>query len=93
MVDRILTEFSPWEKKCTYDADTGLYRLTIFYYKEDETDIVIRLLGYGAKLRLVDKTHPIYLELLLRTMRQMELMVKQEIENGRVPKVPEEVER
>lgn len=74
IVDRILTEFSPWKKLCSYDSATELYKLTIFYQKQDEVDLVIRLLGYGGNLRFVDKEHPIYKEIQLRMSRQMELI-------------------
>ena len=74
IVDRILTEFSPWEKRCSYDAKTRKYRLTIFYQKPDELDLVVRLLGYGAYLRFVDKEHPIFQEIQLRMKKQMELI-------------------
>ncbi|MGM9600294.1 MAG: WYL domain-containing protein [Faecousia sp.] len=74
IVDRILTEFSPWEKRCSYDAKTRKYRLTIFYQKPDELDLVVRLLGYGAYLRFVDKEHPIFKEIQLRMQKQMELI-------------------
>lgn len=74
IVDRILTEFSPWEKRCSYDAKTRKYRLTIFYQKPDELDLVVRLLGYGAYLRFVDKEHPIFKEIQLRMKKQMELI-------------------
>ena len=30
IADRILTEFSPWKKKCIYDSKTHLFRLTIY---------------------------------------------------------------
>lgn len=74
IVDRILTEFSPWEKRCSYDAKTRRYRLTIFYQKPDELDLVVRLLGYGSYLRFVDKEHPIFKEIQLRMTKQMELI-------------------
>lgn len=72
--DRILTEFSPWKKHCTYDSKTNLYTLTIFYQKQDEVDIVVRLLGYGGNLRFIEKENPIYKEIRSRMDRQMELI-------------------
>lgn len=72
IADRILTEFSPWKKLCTLDRQTGLYRLTVFYHKEDETDLVIRLMSYGAYLRFTDKQHPICMEIQRRIGRQLE---------------------
>ena len=74
IADRILTEFSPWKKHCTYDPETNLYTLTIFYQTQDEIDLVVRLLGYGGDLRFVDKKHPICKEIQSRMNRQMELI-------------------
>ena len=81
IADRILTEFSPWKKKCIYDSKTHLFRLTIYYQKKDEMDLVIRLLGYGGNLRFVDKEHSIYKEIQLRMYRQMELIRDQRNKN------------
>ena len=72
IVDRILTEFSPWKKLCSYDPESELYKLTIFYQKQDELDLVVRLLGYGGSLRFADKEHPICIEIQSRMNRQME---------------------
>lgn len=74
IADRVLTEFSPWEKLCSYDSEAELYTLTIFYQKQDEVDLVIRLLGYGGNIRFVDKEHPICQEIQSRMNRQMELI-------------------
>lgn len=74
--DRILTEFSPWEKNCTYDAETGLYKLKISYQKQDEIDILVRLLGYGAAIRFVDREHAIFKEIESRMNSQMGLIIE-----------------
>lgn len=76
IADRILTEFSSWKKRCSYDVRSELYRLTIFYQKQDEVDLVIRLLGYGANLRFIDRKHPIFKEIQSRMNRQMELLLE-----------------
>ncbi len=74
IADRILTEFSPWKKLCSYDRTTELYTLTIFYQKQDEVDLVIRLLGYGGNIRFTDREHPIFKEIQFRMNRQMDLI-------------------
>jgi len=76
LADRILTEFSPWKKRCAYEPETQKYTLTIFYQKADETDLVIRLLGYGAGIRITQADHPILLEIQSRMARQMEWIQK-----------------
>ena len=82
IVDRILTEFSPWEKRCSYDPETGKYRLTIFYQTLEELDLVVRLLGYGANIRFVDKAHPIFKEIQSRMNRQMDLITERRKESN-----------
>lgn len=82
IVDRILTEFSPWEKRCSYDAKTRMYRLTIFYQTLDELDLVVRLLGYGANIRFVDKAHHIFMEIQQRMNRQMDLIKERREESS-----------
>lgn len=74
MADRILTEFSPWKKQCTFDSETEVYRLKVFYQKHDEIDLVIRLMSYGANLHFVNKEHPIYKEILRRMNKQIDLI-------------------
>lgn len=74
IADRILTEFSPWKKLCSYNCTTELYTLTIFYQKQDEVDLVVRLLGYGGNIRFTDKEHPIFKEIQSRMNRQMDLI-------------------
>lgn len=54
IVDRLLTEFSPWRKYCSYDEDTKLYTLTIFYQKDEELDLAVRLMTYGSKIHFAE---------------------------------------
>ena len=51
--DRILTEFSPWKKKCKYDAEKKLYTMDLFYDKMDAFEIAIRLHAYGRNVYVV----------------------------------------
>lgn len=50
--DRILTEFSLWKKKCVYDTENKFYQMTVEYSTYDEKEILIRLLGYGAYIKV-----------------------------------------
>ena len=74
MPDRILNEFSPWEKTCLYDEKTQLYKLTIKYPISDEKDILIRLMGYGEEITFEDLGHPITIEFLNRLNLQQRLI-------------------
>lgn len=71
--DRILSELSPWKKKCRYDKSTGIYTLTVYYNKLDEMDLVIRIMSYGAGVCVADRKHPIYKEIMRRLDAQNEL--------------------
>lgn len=50
--DRILTEFSPWKKECIYDKTTEKYTMTLYYYKREETELLVRLLSYGPYIKI-----------------------------------------
>lgn len=73
--DRILTEFSPWEKKCVKWGD-GRYRMTLYYDAADELEIVVRLLGYGPYIYVDDDDGGVKSEMVHRLGRQLELIQK-----------------
>lgn len=60
VVDRLLNELSPWEKRCSYDRDTGIYSLELSYQTADREELAIRLLGYGEDIRFPDEEDPLY---------------------------------
>lgn len=74
MADRILTEFSPWRKYCTYDHETNVYTLTLFYNEDEELDLVIRLMGYGGNIHFVNRNHSIAREILKRYTMQRDIL-------------------
>lgn len=71
--DRILSELSPWKKTCRYNKETGIYTLKVYYHKHDEMDLVIRIMSYGAGVRVTDKQHFIYKEIMRRLNAQIDL--------------------
>lgn len=72
--DRLLNEFAPWRKRCELiNPKTKLYGFTLYYHKYDEIDVLIRLMSYGPYIRIVDKNHFIYKELMERIEKQNEL--------------------
>lgn len=73
LTDRLLTEFSPWEKTCEYFEDSRKFKLTIYYQKYDELDVVIRLMGYGANIQFEDKEQSVAKEILCRLERQRDI--------------------
>jgi len=71
--DRILTEFAPWDKRCTLDRIRNLFRLNISYQSIDEKDIIIRLMGYGSDIQFSDPSHNIAREIQDRIGRQADI--------------------
>lgn len=80
VVDRILMEFAPWEKRCVFDEKTGLYKLTVYYLADDEIALVIRLMGYGTEIRFTDNEQSIYKEIIRRLKKQKELLREKELQ-------------
>lgn len=74
LTDRILSEFSPWEKQCLYNKESELYTLTVYYQKTDELEMVIRLMGYGNEIVIKDRDHPVALEIKRRLYKQKEII-------------------
>ena len=72
--DRILTQFSPWEKRCSYEKETDRFSLTIFYREREERDILVRLMGFGGTIGYAQKDHPLVLEIRRRLKAQMSLL-------------------
>lgn len=72
IVDRILTEFSPWEKKCICQKD-GTYIMNLSYDAADTMELVVRLLSYGPHLFVSDDSGSVRQELISRFEQQMEI--------------------
>ena len=72
--DKILTEFSCYEKTCVRWGN-GRYRMALTYYEEDCNEIVIRLLGYGSLITVTstDNFDPVVKELKERYEKQVDL--------------------
>lgn len=48
-----MVEFSSFEKQSEYDADTNACLVKLWYQKDDETEVLIRLLGFGPVVRVL----------------------------------------
>ncbi len=70
--DRILTEFSCFRKKCV-KWGSERYRMTLYYDRQDEREILVRLLGYGAMINVFNDTGDVRRELIERLENQLEL--------------------
>lgn len=76
LADDILMEFSPWKKECVYDKREGIYCLTIYYHKFDESEIVIRLMKYGLDIKIPDIENDVYKKIKDHLEKQMNLIEK-----------------
>ncbi len=52
-IERFMTEFAPYEKHTRFDPETGQCSVTLWYDLQDETEILIRLLGFGPVLEIL----------------------------------------
>ena len=53
-VERFMLEFSSYEKQSEYDEETGACTVRLWYQWEDETEVLIRLLGFGSVVRVLE---------------------------------------
>lgn len=79
--DRILTEFSLWQKTCSYDRKTDIFTLRIEYPQIDEKELLIRILRYGPYVKIVsDDGGYILNEIIRRVDQQREITMSREYE-------------
>lgn len=51
-VERFMMEFASYEKRSELDLDTGKCHASIYYDLQDETELLIMLLGFGPVLKI-----------------------------------------
>ena len=73
-LERVMLHFSDLEKE-TVRLDDRHYRVTLRYRKEDETELLIRILSFGPMLRLLEPAELVS-QLKERLARQMRLQGK-----------------
>lgn len=52
-IERFLMEFSAYEKHTEWDAERGRCMVQLWYDTQDETEVLIRLLGFGPVLEIL----------------------------------------
>ncbi len=52
-IERFMTEFASYEKRSVYDMEAGKCTVEIWYDKQDETELLIQLLGFGPVLEIL----------------------------------------
>lgn len=66
-LERVLLHFAHFEKKAE-KLDEMHYRVTVYYDRKDETEMVIRILSFGPMVRVVHPDH--FIELMKERLRQ-----------------------
>lgn len=56
-LERCMLEFASWEKITSYDEAQDCYFTKIFYDKDEETELLIRILGFGPAVRVIEPAH------------------------------------
>lgn len=51
-IERFMTEFASYEKRSLYNPDEGKCTVQIWYDKQDETELLIQLLSFGAVVEI-----------------------------------------
>ena len=72
-VERFLMEFASYEKCVERDAETGCITVKLWYDKQDETELLIQLLGFGPVLEILSPSD-FRAKAAERIRRQCELM-------------------
>lgn len=52
-VERCMLHFANFEKRTEYDETTDKYICYIYYHKQDETELLIRILSFGPVIRVI----------------------------------------
>lgn len=52
-IERFMTEFASYEKQSVFDMEAGKCTVQIWYDKQDETELLIQLLGFGPVLEIL----------------------------------------
>lgn len=52
-IERFMTAFASYEKQSIYNSDTNKCTVKLWYDKQDETELLIQLLSFGAVLEII----------------------------------------
>ncbi|BCJ95493.1 hypothetical protein acsn021_30620 [Anaerocolumna cellulosilytica] len=52
-LERCMLQFASWEKQTEYDEENDYYICKIFYDKQDETELLIRILSFGPVIKVL----------------------------------------
>lgn len=83
-IERFLLEFSFYEKQSEFDAQTGVCRVSIWYPMPDETELLVRILGFGPAVRVLAPKRFVR-QVRLRVQAQAKILCRPE----KMPEKPE----
>lgn len=72
-IERFMVEFSSYEKQSEYDEATKTCTVKLWYQRDDETEVLIRLLGFGPVARVLSPKHFVD-QMRERVLRQQALI-------------------
>lgn len=72
-VERFMMEFAAYEKRTERDTETGCCTVKIWYDRQDETELLIRLLSFGPTIKILDP-ESFRRQAVQRVKRQYELI-------------------
>lgn len=78
-IERFMVEFSSYEKQSEYDQETGTCTVKLWYQRDDETEVLIRLLGFGPVVRVLGP------ERFVAQVRERVLRQAERLERGQEP--------
>ena len=74
-IERFMVEFSAYKKNSEFDDETRTCRTKIYYRKNDETEVLIKLLSFGPVLKVLGPNY--FLNMFrYRIKKQCEMMEK-----------------
>lgn len=71
-IERFMVAFSLYEKQSILDEETGICTASIWYPKRDETEMLIKILGFGPVLQVLSPPHFVA-QIRQRVQNQMRL--------------------
>ena len=72
-VERFMLEFASYEKHTVRNLETGQYNVELWYDRQDETELLIRLLSFGPVIEILGPEH-LREQAKQRIKRQAELL-------------------
>jgi predicted DNA-binding transcriptional regulator YafY len=74
-LERFMVEFSTYQKTAVFDEDSGTCIVQIYYPKDDETEVLIKVLGYGPVVKVLNP--PRFVELIRQRLHRQEHLTKE----------------